>query len=145
MNGRTTTISQRHATARRQRSLLGEALLLGERCGRALDEGDVDRLDALLEERASLLTCISEQADLIAAGAGGEQGPELKADLDAIDELSARIAAMDEALAIRLVERRDRCARELAGLNTAGRAAAAYGFSPAAGRSDGPREEDRRA
>jgi hypothetical protein len=145
MNGKTTTISRRHATARRQRSLLGEALLIGGRCGRALDEGDVDRLDVLLEERASLLACIAEQAEIIAATAGGEQGEELKADLDAIDDLSARIAAMDETLAARLVERRDRCARELAGLNAAGRAAAAYGFSPAAARIAGPREEDRRA
>lgn len=145
MDGRTTTISQRHATARRQRSLLGEALLLGERCARALDDEDVDRLDAWLEERATLLSCIAEQADLIAATARGDDDAELQADLDAIDGLRSRIAAMDEALAARLIERRDRCAKELGGLAAAGRAAAAYGFAPAAGRVVDPREEDRRA
>lgn len=145
MHGRTTTISQRHATARRQRSLLAEALLLGERCERALEDGDVDRLDATLEERASLLSCIAEQADLIASTARGNDDADLQADLDAIDELAARIVAMDETLAARLVERRDRCATELGGLAAAGRAAAAYGFAPASSRTVAPREEDRRA
>lgn len=145
MNGRTTIISQRHATARRQRSLLDEVVSITERCGRALDDGGVERLDALLEERAGLLSCIAEQAGIIAASAEGRDDDGLQADLDAIDELTARIAAMDESLATRLHERRDRCARELGGLNAAGRAAAAYGLSPASDATIGPREEDRRA
>ncbi len=145
MSGRTTTISQRHATARRQRSLLDEAMSLTERCGRALDEESLERLDALLEERARLLSCIAEQANLIVATAGGSDDAQLQADLDAIDELTGRIAAMDESLAARLHERRDRCAKELGGLSVAGRAAAAYGLSPVTGAPMGPREEDRRA
>ncbi|MEI7657838.1 MAG: hypothetical protein WCK33_07210 [Phycisphaerae bacterium] len=145
MNDTTTIISPRHATARRQRSLLGEAMSLGERCGHALDAGDLDRLDLLLEERALLLVRIAEQADVLAVSAGGVDAPELQADLDAIDDLRATIARHDERLVARLRERRDRCARELGGLHAAGRAAAAYGLTPAARTMDGPRAEDRRA
>lgn len=145
MNRTTTTISIRHATARRQRSLLAEAMSLTERCGHALDAGDLERLDLLLEERASLLVRIAEQADALAASAGGTDGPELQADLDAIDGLAASVARHDEGLVARLRERRDRCARELGGLHAAGRAAAAYGLAPSSATTSGPREEDRRA
>lgn len=131
-----------HASAIRQRELLGVVATLGVACDRAMEEGDTQRLIQLLDERRIVLTRIAEIAAQL-SGAPRPVDAATQHELDGIDAMIDRIGREDLERFDRMISCRDTLAQQLRGASSAGRAAAAYGrgqaLPPAA------RSEDRRA
>ncbi|MCX5689654.1 MAG: hypothetical protein NTV94_07710 [Planctomycetota bacterium] len=121
-----TTSDSIHASAIRQRELLGVVAMLGSACDKAMEEGDTQRLVQLLDERRVVLTRIAEVA-LQLSSAPRPVDTATQRELDGIDAMIDQIGREDLERFDRMSKYRDDYALQLRGASHAGRAAAAYG------------------
>ena len=109
-----------------------------------IERADVEGLETNVNQRGAVLRAVAGRAGEIARLAAALEETDragLQHRLDAIDDLMAELSRMDREDAAVLGAWREQTERELAGLTTSRRCAAAYG-SPGVGGS--PRLEDRR-